>query len=67
MRIQSEDVNVSDCLRAMLTLWLKQDYNVDRFGEPSVEMLKEAVRHRLGGNNPALADRISIQPRPQHV
>ena len=65
MRIQSEkDNNVINCLRAMLTLWLNQDYNVDKFGRPSVEMLKEAVRHRIGGNNPALADRISIQPMP---
>ena len=63
MHIQSEDDNAINCLRAMLELWLKQDYNVDRFGEPSVAMLKEAVRHRLGGNNPALADKISIQRR----
>ena len=48
-----------DCLTEVLTLWLKRNYNTERFGEPSWEMLARAVGHRSGGNNPALAQEIT--------
>ena len=48
-----------DCLTEMLALWLKKSYNTDRFGTPSWELLVNAVGHRSGGNNCALAESIT--------
>ena len=47
-----------NCLTEVLTLWLKGNYNTERFGEPSWEMLVRAVGHRSGGNYPTLAREI---------
>ena len=41
--------------------WLSQSYNTERFGLPSWKMLVDAVAHRSGGNNYALARQIAIQ------
>ena len=57
-RITAEGRPVSDCLTDMLELWLNQNYDVIKYGEPSWQMLENAVRARAGGNNPALADQI---------
>ena len=54
-RIEGENRRSEDCLTEVLTLWLKKNYNTERFGDPSWEMLVRAVGHRSGGNNPALA------------
>ena len=43
----------------VLTEWLRQNYNTDRFGKPSWKMLVDAVAHPVGGNNPALAIKIA--------
>ena len=56
--IQADNTNVSSCLTAMLRDWLNKSYNTTRYGEPSWQRLSDAVRHRAGGNNPHLADRI---------
>ena len=48
--------DVIDCLTEMLRLWLNKVYNVGRYGEPSWQKLREAVRKPAGGNNPAHAD-----------
>ena len=48
--------DVIDCLRDMLELWLNKTYDVERFGEPSWQLLREAVHSIAGGNNPALAE-----------
>ena len=50
--------DVEDCLTEMLTLWLQKNYNTERFGEPSWELLARAVGHPAGGNNSALAEDI---------
>ena len=50
--------NFEDCLTEALTLWLNGNYNTERFGEPSWELLVTAVAHSAGGNNPALAGEI---------
>ena len=58
-RIQKEHRDdPRDCLEDVVTEWLNQSYNTQRFGLPSWKMLAEAVAHRNGGNNPALADDI---------
>ena len=45
----------SVCLTAMVTEWLKMNYNVSRFGEPTWQRLVEAVGDSGGGANMALA------------
>ena len=56
--IEANNNDVTSCLTAMLREWLNKSYNTSQYGEPSWQRLSEAVRHRAGGNNPRLADRI---------
>ena len=58
-RIKKENSDLEDCLTEVLTLWLQKNYNTERFGEPSWEMLARVVGHPAGGNNSALAEEIS--------
>ena len=51
--------DVEDCLTEMLTLWLQKNYNTERFGEPSWELLVAAVGDPAGGDNPTLAEQIA--------
>ena len=60
--IQAAYPNESDselALNDTLELWLKQKYNVDRFGPPTWRMLVEAVDRKTGGNNHDLAKEIA--------
>ena len=57
-KIATEGKDVMDCLTDMLELWLNKGYDVIKYGEPSWQMLENAVRARAGGNNPAVADQI---------
>ena len=43
----------------MLTEWLKKNYNVKKFGEPTWQMLVKTVGSRAGGGNNALAEKIA--------
>ena len=43
----------------MVTEWLKKNYNVKRFGEPTWQKLVEAVGHPAGGANMATARDIA--------
>ena len=56
--IDTEGKSVRGRLEDMLRLWLNRRYDVGKYGEPSWQMLAEAVRARSGGNNPAIADQI---------
>ena len=47
------------CLTWMLMEWLMRKYNVEQFGEPTWKHLVEAVGHREGGANMALAREIA--------
>ena len=47
------------CLASMVTEWLKRNYNVQRFGEPTWQRLVEAVGHPAGGANMAVARDIA--------
>ena len=42
----------------MLELWLNQNYDVNKYGQASWEMLEIAVRARAGGNSSVIADNI---------
>ena len=46
-------------LNDVLLLWLRQKYNVDRFGPPTWRMLAIAVDKKTGGNNHELAEEIA--------
>ena len=47
------------CLLALLGEWLKQSYDVKRYGHPSWRALVRAVASSPGGGNPALAQTIA--------
>ena len=47
------------CLVSMVTEWLRRNYNVKRFGEPTWQRLVEAVGHPAGGANMAVARDIA--------
>ena len=49
----------TNCLSSMVTEWLKRNYKVDKFGEPTWQVLVEAVGHPAGGANTALAREIA--------
>ena len=51
--------NPQDCLRQTLATWLRRNYNVKRFGEPTWVRLVEAVNDSSGGGNPSLAMEIA--------
>ena len=51
--------NPPACLASMVTEWLRRNYNVKRFGEPTWQRLVEAVSHPAGGGNMALARDIA--------
>ena len=47
------------CLTSMVTEWLKKNYNVKRFGEPTWQWLVKAVGDPTGGANVAQAGKIA--------
>ena len=47
------------CLVSMVTEWLRRNYNVKRFGEPTWQRLVEVVGHPAGGANTAVARDIA--------
>ena len=51
--------NPLDCLRQTLATWLRRNYNVKRFGEPTWVKLVEAVNDSAGGGNSSLAMEIA--------
>ena len=59
--------STEDCLSEMLTQWLRRNYNVKRFGEPSWKRLVEVVGDPAGGANPALANQIAEKHRAKQA
>ena len=47
------------CLTSMATEWLRRNYNVTKFGEPTWQKLVEVVGHPAGAANKALARDIA--------
>ena len=61
--IHKDYPNESDheqALNEVLLLWLKKEYDVERFGPPTWRMLVEAVNKKSGGNNYELAKQIAL-------
>ena len=50
-----------ECLSEMFTCWLKRNYNVKRFGEPTWQVVVKVVAHPAAGDNCALALSIAEQ------
>ena len=54
--IQKDNLgNSKECLSEMLTCWLKRNYNVERFGEPTWQAVVKVVARPAAGDNCALA------------
>ena len=49
------------CLLELLGGWLKESYDVKRYGHPSWRALVRAVASSPGGGNPALAQTIAAK------
>ena len=49
------------CLSWVVMAWLRRNYKVRRFGEPTWQSLTEAVGHPEGGANTALARSIAAR------
>ena len=47
--------DVDQAFTDVLLAWLKQRYNIAKYGPPTWRMLVRAVHSPAGGNNPALA------------
>ena len=62
---QSTDFDMA--LNQVLLLWLRQKYNVQKFGRPTWRMLVEAVENRAGTNDPALAQKIALKHKHSNV
>ena len=58
-RIEADNSDVRSRLEEVLTEWLQKAYDTTRFGQPSWQVLVEAVAHPAGGNNRALAEHIA--------
>ena len=52
---ESNSRKPKECLSEMLTCWLKKNYNVERFGEPTWQTVVKVVAHPAAGDNCTLA------------
>ena len=57
-KIEKDNNGIDDCLTEMLTLWLNKNYDTEKYGEPSWELLARSVGHSFGGKNSTLAEDI---------
>ena len=58
--------NSKECLSEMLTCWLKRNYNVERFGEPTWRAVVNVVAHPAAGDNCAHALSIARKHSGEH-
>lgn len=56
---QIEGKKPIDCMIVVLTNWLKKNYNVVRFGEPTWRIVVKVVANPAAGNDFALASHIA--------
>ena len=70
--------DISEAVTQIISKWLSQSYNVEKFGKPSWDVLAKAVAHEAGGANKHRAEEIARKypgveepperpPRPQPV
>lgn len=53
--IEKTDDCPTDRMTAVLTNWLRENYNVERFGEPTWRIVVQVMAHPAAGNNKAHA------------
>ena len=58
---QIDSHNPRDCMSAVLKHWLRRNYDIEAFGEPTWRTVVKVVAHSAAGNNCALA--LSITGR----
>ena len=58
---ESNSGKPKECLSEMLICWVKRNYNVERFGEPTWRAVVKVVAHPAAGDNCALALSIAEQ------
>ena len=56
---QSNLQNIAQAFTEVLLTWLKQLYNVEKYGAPTWQRLVEAVDSPSGGNDHALSERMA--------
>lgn len=62
------DRDQSEAMSQVISKWLRQTYNVEKFGKPSWKMLNKAVAHELGGADRHTAEEIAkIYEHPRIV
>ena len=59
--------NPDECLLNVVTEWLKRNYNMEKFGEPTWQWLVKAVDHPAGGANKALALEIATRHKVEGI
>ena len=59
--IRKEHPQVDQAFNDVILRWLRQRYNIARFGHPTWRRLVEAVNSPVGANNPALALEIAAK------
>ncbi len=57
--IRRSNVDFAEAMTAIINNWLKLNYNVEKFGEPTWKALVDAVASPMGGNNNAVAMEIA--------
>ena len=65
--INTHNNDPTTCLTLMITEWLKMNYNVKKFGEPTWQWLVEAVRDPAGGANMSLARDIARRHKARGI
>ena len=57
--LEDSDKAPSSCLLKVVSHWLGEEYNVERFGKPTWKKVVEVVGDPAAGNDPALACQIA--------
>ena len=52
--------NACEALRKVIDAWLKQRYDVSKFGPPTWQMLVRVIDDHAGGNDHQLAEKIAL-------
>ena len=57
--VVQNQLDLTKALTEVLLTWLRRQYNVEKYGHPTWQRLREAVDSPSGGDNPALAEKIA--------
>ena len=62
-QIRGQKLSAAAAMDEVIMEWLKQNYDITRYGPPTWKALVDAVGHRAGGNNRAEAEEIASRHR----